>query len=98
MKAVRARKPRQRRPRRAVTTGHPERIRAAGHGLIDQAAQILVATALDDLDALLLSALSDARTPGGAPTRPRVDEEHGRAWRTGRFPAGPPRRHRAAPV
>ena len=52
---------------RAVTTGHPERIRAAGHGLIDQAAQVLVAAELDDLDALLLSALSDARTRGGAP-------------------------------
>jgi hypothetical protein len=53
---------------RAVATGHPERIRAAGHGLIDQAAQILVATELDDLDALLPSALSYARTRGGAPT------------------------------
>lgn len=53
---------------RAVTTGHPERIRAAGHGLIDQAPQVLAAAEFDDLDALLPSAFSYARTPGGAPT------------------------------
>ena len=53
---------------RAVTTGHPERIRAAGHGLIDQAPQVLVAAEFDDLDALLPSVFSYARTRGGAPT------------------------------
>ncbi len=53
---------------RAVTTGHPERIRAARHSLIDQAPQVLVAAEFDDLDALLPSAFSYARTRGGAPT------------------------------
>ena len=64
---------------RAVTTGHPERISAVGHGLIDQHPEVLVARKLDDLDALLPTALGDARTRGSAPTRPRVDEENGRA-------------------
>jgi hypothetical protein len=80
---------------RAIAPGHPERIRAAGHGLIDQAPQVPAAAELDDLDALLERALGDPRTRGGAPTRPRVDEEHRRARRIGRFPAGPPRRRHA---
>ena len=52
----------------AVTAGHPERVRAACHCLIDQAPQVQAPAELDDLDALLPSAFSYARTRGGAPT------------------------------
>jgi hypothetical protein len=72
---------------RPVAAGHPERIRAARHGFPGQRGQVLARGQDDGFDPLVARPLGQPGARGLAVTRPRVDEQHGPAWRIGGPPA-----------
>jgi hypothetical protein len=72
---------------RPVATGHPERVCAGRHGFPGQRVQVLARGEDDGLDLFFPRPLGKPGARGLAVTRPRVDEQHWPARRTGRPPA-----------